>query len=185
MVLIVIAIPSVIIAFLIFIDSKGGVFYIQQRVGKNSLPFGILKFRTMKKDAENAGLLTVGSKDDRITRIGYFLRKYKLDELPQLLNVLIGDMSIVGPRPEVPKYVALYSDEQKRILTVKPGLSDLASLEFMDENDLLAKSANPEKTYIDIIMPAKLSLGLKYIDNQSFIDDVIIIAKTVYKILKR
>lgn len=182
--LVLLIIPLFIIALVIVIDSKGGVFFIQERIGKNSKPFGIYKFRTMKPASDNLGLLTVGSADSRITRIGYYLRKYKLDELPQLLNVLIGDMSIIGPRPEVPKYVALYSDEQKRVLEVKPGISDLASIEYMDENELLAKSDNPEKTYIEVIMPAKLQLGIKYIQNQSFIFDIKIIIKTMSKILK-
>ncbi len=176
-------IPGLLIALLISIDSKGGVFYIQQRIGRYSKPFGIYKFRTMMPLSDTKGLLTVGDKDQRITNIGYFLRKYKLDEFPQLLNVLIGDMSIVGPRPEVPKYVDLYSDEQKRILNVRPGISDLASIEYIDENNLLLKSDNPEQTYIDVIMPAKLQLGLKYVDNQSFYSDVKIIVKTILKIM--
>jgi lipopolysaccharide/colanic/teichoic acid biosynthesis glycosyltransferase len=183
--LVLIFIPSIIIALLIVIDSKGGVFYIQQRVGRNSKPFGIYKFRTMKPASDSKGLLTVGSSDARITKIGYFLRKYKIDELPQLLNVFKGDMSIVGPRPEVPKYVELYTSQQKRVLEVRPGISDLASIEYMDENDILAKSENPEKTYLEEVMPAKLDLGLKYIENQSFIYDMTIILRTIKKIFKR
>lgn len=183
--LVIILIPSLVIAILIVFDSRGGVFYIQKRIGKNAKPFGVYKFRTMKPASDSKGLLTVGNADTRITRVGYYLRKYKLDELPQLLNVLKGDMSIVGPRPEVPKYVELYSDEQKGVLKVKPGITDLASIEYMDENDLLAKSENPEQTYIEVIMPSKLQLGLKYIDNQSFINDIKIIVKTIFKILKR
>ncbi len=183
--LVIILIPSIIIALLIVIDSKGGVFYIQQRIGKNFKPFGIYKFRTMRPHSDSLGLLTVGSADNRITRVGSFLRKYKIDELPQLINVIKGDMSIVGPRPEVPKYVKLYSDEQKKVLMVRPGISDLASIVYFDENDILAKSNNPEQTYIDVVMPAKLELGLKYVENQSFTLDLKIILKTFMKIIKR
>ncbi len=172
-----------IIALLIVISSGLPVFYIQQRVGRGSEDFGLFKFRTMKKNAEKAGLLTVGGRDPRITTIGYYLRKYKLDELPQLLNVFVGDMSLVGPRPEVRKYVDLYNAEQKKVLLVKPGITDLASLEYFSENELLAKSANPEETYIKEIMPAKLELNKKYISQMSLGNDIKIIFRTLKKIV--
>ena len=183
--IILLFVPAIVIAILIVADSKGGVFYIQQRIGRNSVPFGIIKFRTMKPFSDTKSLLTVGSADSRVTSVGYYLRKYKLDEFPQLINVLKGDMSIVGPRPEVAKYVALYDQSQRRVLEVRPGISDLASIEYMDENDLLAGSKDPEKTYREVIMPEKLKLGLKYIDNQSFYLDMRIIFKTIFKIFKR
>ena len=174
----------ILIAFLIGIDSKGGVFFIQQRVGKNNCNFGLFKFRTMRSDSEKAGQITVGGKDPRITKIGYFLRKFKLDEFPQLLNVIQGDMSIIGPRPEVRRYVDMYSKEQLKVLSVRPGLSDFASIEYINENELLGKSDNPEKTYIEEIMPAKLQLNLKYIEQKSFGTDIKLIFKTIGKILK-
>jgi lipopolysaccharide/colanic/teichoic acid biosynthesis glycosyltransferase len=174
----------ILIAFLIGIDSKGGVFFIQQRVGKNNRNFGLFKFRTMRSNSEKAGQITVGGKDPRITKIGYFLRKFKLDEFPQLLNVIQGDMSIIGPRPEVRRYVDMYSKEQLKVLSVRPGLSDFASIEYINENELLGKSGNPEKTYIEEIMPAKLQLNLKYIEQKSFGTDIKLIFKTIGKILK-
>jgi lipopolysaccharide/colanic/teichoic acid biosynthesis glycosyltransferase len=156
-----------IIAILIVIDSKGGIFYSQVRVGQYNKDFKLLKFRTMNTGSDSKGLLTVGNRDPRVTKIGQFLRKYKLDELPQFINVFIGNMSIVGPRPEVRKYVDLYSEDQKRILLVKPGITDYASLSYMDENELLSKSNNPEQTYIQDILPVKIKLNYKYIDNKS------------------
>lgn len=139
----------------------------------------------MYSGADKKGLLTVGGKDSRITRSGYFIRKYKLDELAQLINVLKGDMSLVGPRPEVKKYVDLYNDEQKKVLNVKPGITDYASIEYYNENEVLEKSLNPEKTYIEEIMPHKLSLNLKYIEEQSLLTDFKIILKTIKKIIIR
>lgn len=174
----------ILIAFLIGIGSKGGVFFIQQRVGKNNRNFGLFKFRTMRSDSEKAGQITVGGKDPRITKIGYFLRKFKLDEFPQLINVIQGDMSIIGPRPEVRRYVDMYSKEQLKVLSVRPGLSDFASIEYINENELLGKSDNPEKTYVEEIMPAKLQLNLKYIEQKSFGTDIKLIFKTIGKILK-
>ena len=138
----------------------------------------------MHTHADKKGLLTVGGRDVRVTAIGYFLRKYKIDELPQLMNVLVGSMSIVGPRPEVSKYVNLYNVQQLQVLNVRPGITDLASLEFINENELLAQSSNPEETYIQSIMPQKLALNLKYIAQQSFGTDVKIIYKTILKIVK-
>ena len=141
-------------------------------------PFLLLKFRTMTNTSADKGLLTVGDRDSRITPVGYFLRKYKLDELPQLINVLIGDMSFVGPRPEVSKYVELYSPEQRKVLDVKPGITDLASIEYMNESELLAKSVDPEKTYIEEIMPHKLGINLRYQANRTLLSDVKVIFKT-------
>jgi lipopolysaccharide/colanic/teichoic acid biosynthesis glycosyltransferase len=183
--LIVLSPVLLLLALLIVLDSRGGVFYKQIRVGKGNKDFGLFKFRTMHKDAHKKGLLTVGGRDPRITRIGYYLRKYKLDELPQFINILKGEMSFVGPRPEVRKYVDLYTPEQLRVLEVKPGLTDYASIEYMDENDLLAASENPEQTYIEEIMPAKLKLNLRYIDEQSFLTDIKIILRTLSKIVSR
>jgi len=172
-----------VISLLIIFDSKGGVFYIQKRIGKNFKDFGIIKFRTMRPDSDKRGLLTVGGRDSRITKAGYFLRKYKLDELPQLINVFKGEMSFVGPRPEVKKYVDLYNEEQKKVLMVKPGITDNASIEFSNENEILGKYADAEKAYIEIVMPAKLNLNLNYINQQNFINDMKIIFKTIFKIL--
>lgn len=160
------------------------LFYLQTRVGKNGTDFKLFKFRTMHLDADKKGLLTVGGRDPRVTSIGYYLRKYKLDELPQLFNVLLGSMSLVGPRPEVRKYVDLYNKQQQAVLSIKPGITDFASIEFINENDLLSKSLNPEETYINEIMPAKLALNLKYIAKQSFLVDIKIIIDTLLKIVK-
>lgn len=156
---------------------------MQKRVGRNNKDFTIYKFRTMKTGSDKKGLLTVGGRDSRITSVGYFLRKYKLDELPQLFNVLFGDMSLVGPRPEVRKYVDLYNEEQKKILLVKPGITDYASLEYFSENELLGKSSNPEETYIKEIMPAKLELNKRYISEAGLITDLKIIGRTLKKII--
>lgn len=172
-----------IIAVLILVDSRGGIFYMQDRVGRYDIDFKLFKFRTMKPDSDKKGLLTVGSKDNRITAIGYYLRKYKLDELPQLINVLNGSMSLVGPRPEVRKYVELYTDEQKEVLNVKPGITDYASLAYFNENELLAKSNNPEETYVKEVMPAKILLNKKYLDNPGLSKDFSIIFQTIKKIV--
>lgn len=174
----------IIIGLLLVIDSPGGVFYKQARVGKNNIDFYLFKFRSMRTGADKKGLLTVGGRDSRITRMGYFIRKYKIDELPQLLNVFLGDMSLVGPRPEVRKYVDLYNEKQKQVLSVKPGITDYASIEYSNENELLGKAENPEQVYIDEIMPAKLKLNLKYIDEQGISTDLKIIFKTIGKIIK-
>lgn len=173
-----------VIALLIVTESKGGVFYKQVRVGKDNRDFFLYKFRTMRVGSDQKGLLTVGERDNRITRVGYFLRKYKIDEFPQLLNVIKGDMSIVGPRPEVRKYVDLYTPEQMKVLSVRPGLTDLASIKYVHENEVLAASDNPEKTYIDEVMPAKLDLNLQYIANQSLMGDIRLIFNTFLAILK-
>lgn len=173
-----------IIALMVALESPGGVFYRQIRVGKNNRDFYLYKFRTMRVGSDKKGSLTVGERDNRITKVGYFLRKYKIDEFPQLINVLKGDMSIVGPRPEVRKYVDMYSPEQLKVLSVRPGLTDYASIKYVNENEVLAASDNPEQTYIDEVMPAKLELNLQYIENQSVIEDIKLIFKTFVAILK-
>lgn len=173
-----------LLAFWILFDSNGGVFFRQTRVGKHGKHFQLLKLRSMRIDAEKAGQLTVGSRDPRITNSGLFIRKYKLDELPQLINVLKGEMSLVGPRPEVPKYVAMYSEEQRRVLNVKPGITDAASLAYFHENELLAASENPEQTYIEEVMPAKLELNLAYINQPSTSAYFSVVFKTILKIIK-
>ena len=173
----------IIIAILIKLDSKGPVFFKQIRVTKNGREFKIFKYRTMRVGSDKYSQITVG-KDNRITKIGAFLRKYKLDEIPQLINVLLGDMSLVGPRPEVPKYVALYTEGQKEILKVRAGITDYASIELSDENDLLASEADPEKAYIEKIMPKKIELNKKYLSEISMLTDIKIILLTIKKILK-
>lgn len=185
LVLIVLLPVFIVIAILIIIDDGFPVFYLQERIGKNFIPFKLIKFRTMYKNADKKGLLTVGSKDNRITKTGFFLRKYKLDELPQFINVLKGDMSIVGPRPEVKKYVDLYNEEQKKVLSVKPGITDEASLKYIDESDILAQSENPEVIYIEKIMPEKLRINLEYIEKQNFFYDMKLIFQTFFKMFFR
>jgi lipopolysaccharide/colanic/teichoic acid biosynthesis glycosyltransferase len=175
---------GIIISLVILLTSKGGVFYIQERIGKNSNPFGLYKFRTMRKEADKVGKLTVGMRDPRITSIGYFLRKYKLDEIPQFINVLKGEMSVVGPRPEVKEYTDLYNEEQLKILTVKPGITDYASLAYFDENRLLGESSDPQKTYIKEIMPAKLELNNKYLANPTVAHDLKIVLLTIKHVFK-
>ena len=182
--LVVLALIFIVLAIWIKIDSKGPVFYKQVRVGQNGIDFGLIKFRSMVVDADKKGLITVGGRDPRITRSGYFIRKYKLDELPQLINVLLGDMSLVGPRPEVRKYVDLYTDEQQKVLSVKPGITDYASIEYMDENEILGKSSDPEKTYIEEIMPEKIKYNMKYINNKNLFEYFKIILLTVLKIVR-
>jgi lipopolysaccharide/colanic/teichoic acid biosynthesis glycosyltransferase len=170
---------SVWIAF----DSKGGVFYKQERVGKNGKLFNLLKFRSMRPNADRAGQLTVGD-DNRVTKVGRFIRKYKLDELPQLFNIVKGEMSVVGPRPEVPKYVDMYSEEQKKVLLALPGLTDFASIEYLDEQKILGAADNPEKIYREEVMPAKLELNLKYIKERNFWLDIGLIFKTIFSIFR-
>ncbi|MFH2499735.1 sugar transferase [Morganella morganii] len=166
-------------------DSKGPIFFRQRRVGKDGKEFMIHKFRSMTDNTENQGQLTIGN-DQRITRSGHFIRKYKLDELAQLIDVIQGTMSLVGPRPEVPKYMNLYPESiRNKILSVKPGITDLAAIEMIDENIILAKYDDPEKAYIDIIMPMKSEYYLKYVDSKSIILDIKIIFMTIYKIVKR
>jgi lipopolysaccharide/colanic/teichoic acid biosynthesis glycosyltransferase len=174
-----------VVAVLIRRSSPGPVFFRQERVGRQGRPFHIYKFRTMRPDAERVGgQLTVGD-DPRITPIGRALRRYKLDELPQLINVVLGDMALVGPRPEVPRYVALYDDRQRRVLDVRPGITDPASIAYREENALLAAAADPEATYVREVMPTKLEMNLAYLERRSLATDVGIILDTLAKLLRR
>jgi lipopolysaccharide/colanic/teichoic acid biosynthesis glycosyltransferase len=170
----------ILVGIWIKLDSKGGVFYVQKRVGQFGRDFYLIKFRSMQVASDKMGLLTVGERDPRITNTGYFIRKYKIDELPQLLNVLKGDMSFVGPRPEVRKYVDLFDKNQLFVLNVRPGITDEASITFRNENDLLSKSDNPERTYIYDILPAKIELNKKFIKNPSMWNYFRIILKTIF-----
>lgn len=173
-----------LICLFIKIESKGGIFYLQERIGQNENPFKLVKFRSMYLDSDKKGLLTLGMNDSRITKIGYYLRKYKLDEIPQLINVLRGEMSFVGPRPEVKKYVDFYTSAQKEILRHKPGITDYASLKFFYENEILAQSENPEKTYITEIIPEKIKINLAYIySRKTLFNDIKVIFETVLKII--
>jgi len=175
---------GIIFSILILAESRGGIFYRQKRVGQLGRDFGLFKFRTMRPDSDKLGQLTVGMRDPRITRIGYFLRKYKIDEFPQFLNVIRGEMSIVGPRPEVREYVDLYTPEQLEILRVKPGITDYASLEYFEENKLLGESADPRRTYIHEIMPAKLALNQKYLARPTVGHDLRIMWLTFLKMVR-
>jgi lipopolysaccharide/colanic/teichoic acid biosynthesis glycosyltransferase len=174
-----------LIALAVALGSPGGAFFRQERVGRDGRPFKLLKFRSMRPGSEAQGQLTVGGRDPRITGIGYLLRKTKLDELPQLWNVLVGDMSLVGPRPEVPRYVALYTAEQRAVLSVRPGITGLASLAYIDENEVLSRSADPERAYIEEVMPAKLALDLRYVRERSLWLDLRIMARTALRLLRR
>jgi len=184
--ILVLIIPMILIACWIKADSKGPVFFRQTRVGRNGKEFKIYKFRTMAVDAERNGVqLTVGA-DSRVSSAGRFLRKYKLDELPQLVNVLKGDMSIVGPRPEVPKYVEYYPSQIKSlVLSVRPGITDPASLFFRNENEMLAESDDPESTYIQTIIPIKLEYYSQYVRERSLLTDITLIAKTFWVVCLR
>lgn len=173
----------ILIAILIKLDSKGPVIFKQIRVGRNMKDFHLAKFRTMYVIQGNNSLLTIGNRDNRITRIGYWLRKYKLDELPQLLNVLKGQMSFVGPRPEVRKYVNLYNEEQRYVLSVKPGITDWASVEFCNENELLKHAEDPETYYIERIIPAKIKQNMRYINHNDILTDFKIIWLTINRIV--
>jgi len=180
LVVLLLGIPfGLLIALAIIVDSRGHVIYKQKRVGRNNVDFLLYKFRTMCNDADKGSQITVSDHDARITKTGAFLRKYKIDEFPQFLNILKGEMSIVGPRPEVRKYVDLYTPEQMRVLSVRPGLTDYASIRYVNENEILATSDNPEETYIHEIMPDKLNLNLKYVDEQSLWVDMKIMWQTV------
>ena len=172
-----------IICLIIKADSKGGCFFIQERIGKGGKPFGILKFRTMRCGADADGLLTIGTHDRRITRVGSFLRKTKIDELPQLWNVLKGEMSIVGPRPEVEKYVLLYTDEQRRVLSVRPGITDYASIEYVNENEILSQASDPDRAYIEKVMPHKIKLSMRYLEHYCVSEYLKIIFLTLKKII--
>ncbi len=183
--LIVLSPILVLVSLLIVLTSRGGVFFIQERAGKNFKNFGIIKFRTMQQDSHKHGLITVGMKDSRITSIGYFLRKYKIDEFPQLINIVKGDMSFVGPRPEVTKYVLYGNPDQEKVMTVRPGITSPASIEFSDENHIILKYPDHEKAYVEILIPEKLRLNVLYIENQSFFGDIKIIFRTLGKIILR
>ncbi len=173
----------VIIGIWVVFDDGWPIFYVQKRVGRYNVDFNLLKFRSMYKRPSEGMQLTVGN-DPRITRSGRFIRKYKIDELPQLINVLFGQMSLVGPRPEVRKYVNLYSLEQLQVLQIRPGITDFASLKYRNENDILATSNNPEETYIQEVMPDKLELNLEYIRNNSPLKDIQLILQTLKVIIK-
>ena len=172
----------VVMAIWIKLDSRGPVFYRQTRVGRYGRDFRIFKFRSMRVGSDKGRQITVGERDPRITRSGYFIRRYNIDELPQLINVFLGDMSIVGPRPEVRKYVDLYSEEQRKVFQVRPGITDLASIKYRNENELLSQVDDPDTYYIDVIMPDKLAINLEYIRHQSFMGDIKIIFNTLFKI---
>ena len=182
--LIVLSPLFLIFAIWIKLDSKGPVFYRQVRVGRNNRDFRIFKFRSMKEGADNGSLVTIGGHDSRITRSGYILRRFKLDELPQLINVFVGDMSLVGPRPEVRHYVNYWTPEQMRVLDVRPGITDPASIRFRNENDLLDKAENPEEYYINVIMQEKIRLYLEYVGNQSLWYDIKLIFQTIKVVIK-
>jgi lipopolysaccharide/colanic/teichoic acid biosynthesis glycosyltransferase len=173
----------IFISILIKLDSKGSLVYSQSRVGKNNKDFFVYKFRTMYVNSDKLGLLTVGGRDARITTVGYYLRKYKVDELPQLFNVLLGSMSLVGPRPEVRKYVESYTEEQMKILSVKPGITDWASIQYRDENIILEKSIDPEIDYVNIIIPDKIRYNLIYIEKYNVLEYLKIIFITFWKII--
>lgn len=170
----------VFVALWVGLSSKGGVFYRQRRVGRCNRDFTIYKFRSMRVNSDRQGLLTIGGRDGRITKAGVFIRQYKLDELPQLFNVLRGDMSFVGPRPEVRKYVELYTEEQKKVLTVRPGITSLSSIKYRNENEILSRSDNPEQYYIDVIMQDKLAIELDYLEQRSLLTDIKVIFQTIF-----
>ena len=173
-----------IVAIWIKLDSPGPVFYRQVRVGYKNKDFRIFKFRSMRIGADKGSLVTIGGRDPRVTRSGYFIRKYKLDELPQLINVFIGDMSLVGPRPEVRHYVDYWTPEQMRVLDVRPGITDPASIKFRNENELMGQAENPEEYYIHVIMQEKIKLYLEYVENASFLYDLKLILQT-FKVIVR
>lgn len=167
-----------VVAIWIKLDSRGPVFYRQVRVGFKNRDFKIFKFRSMRIGADKGSLVTIGGRDPRVTRSGYFIRKYKLDELPQLINVFIGDMSLVGPRPEVRHYVDYWTPEQMHVLDVRPGITDPASIKFRNENELMGRAENPEEYYIHVIMQEKIKFYLEYVENASFLYDLKLIFKT-------
>jgi lipopolysaccharide/colanic/teichoic acid biosynthesis glycosyltransferase len=172
----------IIIAILIKLDDGGPVFFVQERIGYKGKPFKIWKFRTMVVDAEQQGSLITVGRDPRITRVGYFLRKFKLDELPQLFNVLKGEMSLVGPRPEVEKYVKLYTPEQLKVLDIMPGITDPASIRYSNESEILGQFQDPEKAYVEIIMPEKIKLNLEYASRANCWKDLLVIVRTFLRI---
>ena len=182
--LIVLSPLFLVLAIWIKLDSKGPVFYRQVRVGRNNKDFRIFKFRSMRVGSDKGSLITIGGRDPRITRSGYFIRKIKLDELPQLINVFVGDMSLVGPRPEVRHYVDYWTPEQMHVLDVRPGITDPASIKFRNENELMAQAEDPEKYYIEVIMQEKIKIYLEYVENHSFLGDIGLIFKTFWTIVK-
>lgn len=175
----------VFLALWVKLDSPGPVFYRQVRVGRNNRDFKLYKFRSMRVDSDKKGLITIGGHDPRVTQSGYYIRKYKLDEFPQLINVFLGDMSLVGPRPEVRKYVDMYTDEQMHVLDVRPGITDMASIYYRNENELLEKANNPEKYYREAIMQDKLRINLEYVRNHSVIGDFRMILKTLFVVIAK
>jgi lipopolysaccharide/colanic/teichoic acid biosynthesis glycosyltransferase len=172
-----------LIALFIKISSTGPVLYMQSRIGLNGAEFSVYKFCTMRINSDKLGLITVGGLDPRVTPFGYYLRKYKLDELPQLINVLTGDMSLVGPRPEVSKYVDLYTQEQRKVLSIRPGITDWASIYYHDENEILGQSADPEKDYIEKVIPDKLQYNLIYIEKYGPLEYLKIVFSTLWHIV--
>ena len=172
-----------LVALWVKLDSPGPVFYRQVRVGRNNQDFRIYKFRSMYSDSDKRGLITIGGRDPRVTHAGYYIRKFKLDELPQLINVLVGDMSFVGPRPEVRKYVNLYMPEQMHVLDVRPGITDAASIKYRNENDILATQPEPERYYIEVIMQDKLRINLDYVANHTIRGDLRLILNTFLAII--
>lgn len=175
----------IVLAIWIKFDSNGPVFYRQIRVGKDNIDFKLFKFRSMRPNADKLGLITVGGRDPRVTRSGYYIRKYKLDEFPQLINVFKGDMSLVGPRPEVRKYVDMYTSEQLRVLSVRPGITSLASIRYRNENDILAASSDPERCYIEQVMPDKLAIDLEYVNRATLWNDIKLIFSTFREIIAK
>lgn len=175
----------IILALWIHFDSRGPIFYKQIRVGKDNKDFKLYKFRSMRMGSDKGSLITIGGRDPRVTRSGYWIRKSKLDELPQLINVFKGDMSIVGPRPEVRKYVDLYTNEQLKVLAVRPGITDLASIKYRNENELLSTQSDPEGFYINHIMPDKLRYNIEYVENHNLLYDLKLIFKTFWAIISR
>ncbi len=173
-----------ILYILIRVESKGGGIYAQERIGLNGVPFKLYKFRTMVVGSDKGSLITVGGRDPRLTKIGYRIRKYKLDELPQLWNVFVGDMSFVGPRPEVEKYTRLYTEEQRKVLSVRPGITDWASIKYLDENVILGQAEDPDKVYVEQIMPDKIRYNMIWIKNRGIMDYFKIIFVTIIKIFR-
>ena len=174
-----------VLALWIKADSRGPVFYRQTRVGKDNRDFRLYKFRSMRPDADKGSLITIGGRDPRVTRSGYYIRKFKLDEFPQLINVLKGDMSLVGPRPEVRKYVDMYTPQQMKVLSVRPGITSLASIRYRNENEILAAADDPDRCYIEQVMPDKLRIDLEYVGNASLANDIRLILSTFKEIIAK
>ena len=174
-----------VLAIWIKCDSQGPVFYRQVRVGRGNKDFSLFKFRSRRPDSDKLGLITVGGRDPRVTRSGYYIRKYKLDEFPQLINVFLGDMSLVGPRPEVRKYVEMYTPEQMKVLSVRPGITSLASIRYRNENDILAAAEDPDKCYIEQVMPDKLAIDLEYVKQATLLNDIRLIFSTFKEIITK